>query len=107
MGAPAPPLGEILLLFMWPLRSPPGPGMTPAGCSGIGLSGGPGIEPIEPFESGLLPPPNTVRGEELGPRPSSPLLSFKQSGVTGVKGVSEEEEEEEEFDDRPFFSDTS
>ncbi|KAH9412451.1 hypothetical protein DERP_014593, partial [Dermatophagoides pteronyssinus] len=35
VGAPAPPLGDILLLFIWPFRSPPGPGIIPAGCKGI------------------------------------------------------------------------
>lgn len=96
-GAPAPPLGEILLLFMWPFRSPPGPGMTPAGCRGIEFIWGPGGG-IEPFEL------STVKGDAFGPRLMRPLtFSFKQSGVTGVKGVSEEEDEEDELEERTCF----
>lgn len=97
VGAPAPPLGDILLLFICPLRSPPGPGMTPAGCNGIEFIGGPGGG-MEPFEL------RTVNGEAFGPKPIRPF-SLRQSGVTGVNGVNEEDEEDEadEFDERIIF----
>ena len=84
--------------------------MTPAGCSGIWFSGGPGggIEPNVPFDIGpLVEELCTVSGELLGPSTSRPLPSFKQSGVTGVKGVRDDVDEDEELDERPFFSATS
>lgn len=83
-GAPAPPLGEMLLLFMCPLRSPPGPGMTPAGWRGMAgfIADG----------KGVTLPLLVLRTPKL--RRALPL-SFKQSGVTGVSGVSDEEEMEE------------
>lgn len=71
--------------------------MMPAGCRGIEGTpeeeeggGGRGKAPFGP---------RTVSGEEwwelvVTPRPPiSPPFSFRQSGVTGVRGVSEEVEE--------------
>ena len=98
-----------MLLFIWPFRSPPGPGIIPAGCKGIdGCCCCCDCDCcwwwcIE-FNEALVGDP----GPPTLPRPNNwlaalTLFSFKHSGVTGVKGVNDnddvDDEEEEDDDD--------